>query len=266
MVEIVVYATDSRADRARSLLNSACGSTGISARLELYGSGSLYQRLGPRHGPPPPDIIIWFGPFAAAAAAASGFLQRYAPPQLPEGWAHDPDWNWTTLEYSPISIIGPSPADSWHDLPAVPRLALPDPERSEAGLAILLATLDRARQVEGDAENGWAWWRQRAQVGLMLAEDEAAAANLVATGDATHALVLSGGVPVLDLPALPHALSLAAASPGADQARRLLDALPFDSGQPRTSVSLDVSWSFQQYTATRARWSQSAFGPTLRPR
>src|SRR5207248_8637497 len=51
VTDILVYATESRADIARALLGAACQATGSSARLELYGSGSLYQRLGPRHGP-----------------------------------------------------------------------------------------------------------------------------------------------------------------------------------------------------------------------
>ena len=61
------------------LLGAACRATGIGARLELYGSGSLYQRLGPRHAPPLPDLVLWFGPFAAQAAALDGLLQPYQP-------------------------------------------------------------------------------------------------------------------------------------------------------------------------------------------
>jgi ABC-type Fe3+ transport system substrate-binding protein len=278
--EVIVYATTSRADTARALLAAACGATGLTARLELYGSGSLYLRLGPRHGPPAPDVILWSGPFAAAAATADGLLQPYRPPQLPDSAAHDPSWAWTALDYSPIVTVGAPTVASWQDLASVPRLAMPDPERSEAGLSILMASLDRARQIDTDVERGWTWWQQRARAGLRLAEDEAGALSLVDAGAASHAVVLSGGSsPLSGLAPMPHAVSLAAASRNVDAARRLLDWLMSASAATALAMSpwqasgnglatlqqaaprLDVEWARQQWTATRRRWAQSGFGP-----
>src|SRR4030088_3569113 len=106
VTEVLVYATASRAQTARTVLGAACQASGISVRLELYGSGSLYQRLGPRHAAPLPDVVIWCGPFAAQAAAADGFLQPYQPPRVAAGSAHDPNWRWSTLDYTSIGVVG----------------------------------------------------------------------------------------------------------------------------------------------------------------
>ena len=167
MTEVLVYATASRAQTARALLGAACAATGLSVRLELYGSGSLYQRLGPRHAPPLPDVVLWFGPFAAQSAGLDGLLQPYQPSSVAPAAVHDANWYWTTLDYRPIGVVGRS-----HGRAATLDLAgraepsdgcyLRDPERSEIGLSMLLATLDRARQVDGDVERGWTWWQQRA--------------------------------------------------------------------------------------------------------
>src|SRR5215472_18441293 len=106
MADVAVYATEARAAITRGFLTAACRATGIGVRLELYGSGSLYQRLGPRHGPPVPDVVFWFGSFWARAAALDGLLQTYQPSTLPAGAAHDPDWKWTALDYSVIGVLG----------------------------------------------------------------------------------------------------------------------------------------------------------------
>jgi ABC-type Fe3+ transport system substrate-binding protein len=165
----------------------------------------------------------------------------------------------------------------------VPRLAIADPERSEVGLSILLATLDRARQVESDVERGWTWWHQRAALGLVLAEDDAGAAAMVrVNGGASHALTLSpDSTRVVGLAPIPHALALAAASRNLDAARKLLDWLTSEAAgamlqmspwQPATNglagllqaaTPLDVDWACQQYMATRQRWAESAFGPMV---
>src|SRR5205814_10695378 len=137
---------------ARTLLAAACRASGVGAQLELYGSGSLYQRLGPRHAQPLPDVVMWFGPFAAQAAANDGLLRPYQPPQLAEAAVHDSEWRWTTLDYSSVGIVGPPGITSLQDAATVAGLALANPERSEVGLNILLATLDHARQVDGDVE------------------------------------------------------------------------------------------------------------------
>jgi len=282
MAEVVVYATERRAATARALLNAACRATGTSARLEFYGSGSLYQRLGPRHGPPAPDVVMWFGCFWAQAAADDGLLQSYQPAAVPSASPHDQDWKWTTLDYSVIGAVGSPALATWNDVAAVPHLAFSDPERSEVGLSILLASLDRARQTEGDAERGWTWWQNRARAGLLLAEDDDGTAAMLEDSRASHALRLGQSVrPLLGLPPLPNAVSLTAASRNVDGARRLLDWLTSEAGstfvafsawQPAgTSVSallqaapaLDVEWARQQYTATRRRWAQSGFGPSL---
>src|SRR6266851_1376261 len=106
VTEVLVYATASRAQTARTLLGAACQATGMNVRLELYGSGSLYQRLGPRHAPPLPDVVLWFGPFAAQSAALDGLLQPYQPASVAPNAAHDASWRWTTLDYLPIGVVG----------------------------------------------------------------------------------------------------------------------------------------------------------------
>src|SRR6476469_6816182 len=115
MTAVLVYATMARAETARALLGPACRATGINARLELYGTGSLYQRLGPRHAPPLPDVVMWSGAFAAQAAAADGLLQAYqpvgaasSPGSGTSAAAHDPDWRWSTLDYATVGVVGPA--------------------------------------------------------------------------------------------------------------------------------------------------------------
>lgn len=281
MSEVLVYASDVRADQARQVLGQACRATGTTARLEIYGTGSLYQRLGPRRAPPLPDIVWWFGPFAARAAAIDGLLQPYQPPRVADGAIHDPDWKWTSLEYSAIGVAGDQPVPTWQDLAAVPRLAMADPERSEIGLSLLLASLDRARQMDGDVERGWAWWQSRAAAGLVLSEDDAGALALVQAGAASHALTLSpGATPLVGLAPLPHAIGLAASSRNLEAARGLLEWLSSEAAADTLALSpwraasnglaalwqaapaLDVEWGRQQYTATRERWAHSGFSPT----
>jgi ABC-type Fe3+ transport system substrate-binding protein len=157
-----------------------------------------------------------------------------------------------------------------------------DPERSEVGLSVLLASLDRARQMESDLEHGWTWWVERARAGLVLAEDDAGAVSMVKDGKASHALSLATtAAPLSGLAPIPHAIGLAAASPSTEAARRLLDWLTSDAAAAYVSLSpwqapsngleallqaaptLDIEWARQQYTATRHRWAQSGFGPNL---
>jgi ABC-type Fe3+ transport system substrate-binding protein len=281
MSDVLVYVANARADLARSALAEACRATGASVQLEVYGTGSLYQRLGPRRTPPTPDVVWWFGPFAARAAAVDGLLQVYRPPAIADGAIHDPDWKWTALEYSPVGVVGSSAVAGWSDLAGVPRLAMADPERSEAGLSILLASLDRARQAEGDLERGWAWWQARAAAGLVLAEDDAGALGLVQAGAASHGLTLSPDAAQLSgLAPIPHAVGLAASSRNADAARGVLDWLTSEAAGPSLGLSpwraasnglatllqsappLDVEWARQQYAAVRRRWAESGFAPT----
>ena len=283
MTEVLVYAPQSRADVARAVLRAASQATGASIRLELYGTGSLYRRLGPRHGPPPPDVVFWFGPFAARAAALDGLLQPYRPARLADGAVRDPDWKWITLDFSIIGSLGSPSLGTWADAASAPRLALADPERSEVGMSILLASLDRARQIEGDAEQGWAWWRRRAELSLVLAEDDSQAPAALEDGSATHVLTLSGGsAPLSGLAPIPHAIGLANSSRNVDAARALVDWLtsqdaagslglsPWQAGANgldgllKAAPPLDVEWARQQYSATRQRWAQSGFGPRLR--
>jgi len=283
VTEVLVYATTSRAQTARTLLGAACQATGIGARLELYGSGSLYQRLGPRHAPPLPDLVLWFGPFAAQSAALDNLLQPYRPASVTAAAVHDANWRWTTLDYAPIGGVGSTRVNSLQDVASVPALAIADPERSEVGLSIVLATLDRARQVESDAERGWTWWHQRAQLGLGLAEDDAGAVALVGEGAASHALSLAETAsPISGVAPLPNAVGLAANARNPDAAKRLLDWLTSDAASDLLKLSpwraatngleallsaappLDVDWCRQQYTPARQRWSQSAFAPAVK--
>jgi len=282
VTEVLVYASAARAETARTLLGAACSATGVNVRLELYGSGSLYQRLGPRHAPPFPDVVLWFGPFAAHAAGLDGLLQAYQPASVAAAAVHDSSWRWTSLDYVPIGVVGPTGASSLQDLAGVPRLAIADPERAESGLSIVLATLDRARQVEGDVERGWTWWQQRAQSGLMLAEDEAGAVGMVGEGGASHALSLADTAAVVPgLAPLPNAVSLGANARNVDAARHVLDWLTSDATGTALKFSpwraatnglqallsaappLDIDWCRQQYAPTRRRWSQSALSPAL---
>ena len=156
-----------------------------------------------------------------------------------------------------------------------------DPERSEVGLSLLLASLDRARQVDGGPETAWAWWQARFSTGLVLAEDDAGALALVQSGGASHALTLAAGAtPLNGLAPIPHAVALAASSRNADAARAMLDWLTSDAAaaalplSPWTAASnglaaliqaappLDVDWCRTQYTAARERWAQSGFAPS----
>jgi ABC-type Fe3+ transport system substrate-binding protein len=229
-------------------------------------------------------MLMWFGPFAASAAALDGLLQAYQPSRVPDGIIHDPDWKWTTLDYSAIGVIGDPPVSSWADLASVPRLEIADPERSEAGLSILLSVLDRARQVDSDAERGWAWWQQRAEAGLVLTEDDGSASALVGAGGASHALTLSpDSTPVAGLAPIPHTIAVAGGSRNLEATHQLMDwltseragaLLKFSPWQAssnglatllQSAPPLDIDWARQQYTPTRQRWAQSGFGPTFTP-
>src|SRR5205823_1805568 len=238
MTDVLVYATESRAQTARTVLGAACQALGVSARLEVYGSGSLYQRLGPRRSQPLPDVVMWFGPFAARAAAVDGLLQPYQPSQVADGVPHDPNWAWTTLDYAPIGVVGTPGLTSFQDLAAVPRLAVADPERSEVGMSLLLAVLDRARQVEADPERGWTWWQQRVRSGLALTEDDAGAVASIGEGGVTHALSLAEtAVALPGLAPLPHAIGLAANSRNVEGGRTLLDWMTSQAAAPLLRLS-----------------------------
>ena len=245
VADLLAYAASPRADAARSQLAAACAATGMSVRLEVLGSGALYQRLGPRRVAPAPDLVWWFGPFAARAAAADGLVQDVR-----------------MLESAAVGAVGPD-ATSVAQVAEVPRLALADPERSEVGMAILLAMLDRVRQAQGDVEQGWTWWQQRATAGVVLTEDDAGALAVVQSGAASHALTLSSdGAPLGDLAPVPHAVALASNSRNMDDATRLLEWLTSrSSGQ--ASSSLDIDWCTQNYLAVRQRWAGSGFSPSL---
>src|SRR5690242_8551726 len=104
MTDVLIYVHAFHADVARTALGAACAATGLGARIEVYGSGSLYQRLGPRRGQPFPDLVWWFGPFASAAAAADGLLQAHQPASIAERAVYAPDWKWTALQYSAIGV------------------------------------------------------------------------------------------------------------------------------------------------------------------
>jgi ABC-type Fe3+ transport system substrate-binding protein len=286
MTSLLVYGTDAHADSLRALFSRACRALGADIQLELFGSGSLFQRLRTRRVAPPPDVVVWFGPYAAHTAAQAGLLQAYQPAALPERVAHEAEWRWVAVNFQPFRVDGAPAVSGFDDLAAAPRLALPDPERSEVGMAIVLAVLDRARQSTGDVEQGWAWWQQRAQGGMVLTEDELGAQRARAEGEATHALTLQAGSAAVDgLAPLPHVVSLAANAREVDAARRLVDWLVSKDASPlsgslsawQTSANglqrlldaapaLDVDWATRQYATARRRWAQSGFGPTVTAR
>jgi ABC-type Fe3+ transport system substrate-binding protein len=284
MTDVLVYAVAAREKTVRKLLGDACRASGIGARLEMHGSsGSLYRRLGPRRAAPFPDLVMWFGPFAAQAATIDGLLQPYQPPRVADATVHDPEWRWTTLDYSSVGVVGSPGITSLQDLASSASLAFADPERSEVGLSILLATLDRARQAESDIERGWTWWQQRMRGRVELTEDDESAVAMVTKGSVSHALTMADtGTPLLGLAPLPHAIGLAAGSRNADAARSLLNWLtgedagatlrlsPWQAASNglqtllSTAPAFDVNWGRQQYTATRGRWAQSGFGPVVK--
>lgn len=283
MTDLLVYTTFARAAMARGLLASACSAIGATIRLEQYGTGSLYERLGSRHGPPPaPDLVIWSGPFGAAAAAADGLLQAYQPRNMAPRAPHDANWFWTALDLAFVCTTGTPALASFDDLTSAPRIALADPERSETGLSVVLATLDRARQVDGDVEHAWQWWADRARRGLVLAGDDDGAARETGQRGVSHALLVSETAnPLAGLAPIPHAVSITASTRNLDGARALMDWLLGESAAALVRVSpwtlgggalaalvntapiLDVEWARQNYSATRARWTQSGLGAAL---
>jgi ABC-type Fe3+ transport system substrate-binding protein len=280
-VQAVVFVPQARADFARRVLGAACQATGVAARLEVFGgSGSLYARVSGRREGPRGDILFGRGPYLAQAVAEQGGLDRFQPPEVADSAPHHPEWRWTALDASAWHVSPPVPR--LEDLLDIPRLALPDPARSELGVMAVLATLDRARQVEGDAERGWAWWERRVRSGVALTEDQAGLGD----GQASHTLglgLLDGGGPLPGLAPVPHAVGLLAGARNADAAHALLswlvspDAAEVVSGaggltwwQPAASglttlvqsaPPLDVGWTLQQYRATRDRWLQQGFSP-----
>ena len=280
MSEVLVFAPLARADSARSLLARACRGTGITARLELFGSsGALFQRMRARRSPPQPDVVLWHGPYAAHAAALDNLLQPYEPSTLPAAAAHDPGWRWVATEFHTWSVKGEPSVDGFQELSSVPRLALIDPERSEVGMFALVAALDATRQTDGDVERGWAWWTRRDQAGLSLALDSAEALGWVAQRKVSHALTLqSGASPLSGLAPVPHAIGLAAGARNPEPARQMVDWLVSQDALATDSVSAwqaatnglhallqagpptDIEWATRQYRAVRQRWAQSGFG------
>jgi hypothetical protein len=280
--ELVVYTTLAQASWVRTALSVACRTTGIPARLEPFGgNGSLYQRLRARRAQPYADIVVWFGPYAAHNAALNGLLQPHQSPALPDHALHHPEWLWMATEFEPFRVSGEPPLADITELASAPRLAVADPERSELGMLLLLAMLDRARQVDNDVERAWAWWSQRVARGADLVEEDESALGVLRSGRATHAVTLGErGTPLMGLAPVPHAIALAANAPNREAARRVLDSLMSQTppsgrlsgwaaesnglAQLRASApTLDVDWCTQQYVAARQRWAQSGFGPSL---
>jgi ABC-type Fe3+ transport system substrate-binding protein len=278
VTDVVVHVAQARITAVRAALAAACRATGIAARVEQYATGSIFQRLQARRAPPPADIVVWFGPCAAHAAALDGLLQPYQPARRAPRAAHDPEWRWSASEFGMFAAAG---LGTVQDLTGVVRLAVIDPERSEVGLMFLLATLDRARQVDGDVEQGWRWWQQRVDRGVSLHEDDVAAAAAVAAGRASRAVGLqTDGSGLLGLAPVPHAVALTAAARNVDAAQSLLDWLASEDAAGTGSLSawaadrnglaarldaappLDVDWATRQYSATRQRWARSGFGPS----
>jgi ABC-type Fe3+ transport system substrate-binding protein len=284
VTEVLVFAPRARADAARTLLARACGATGLTVQLEVFGSsGSLFQRLRARRAPPPPDVVMWYGPYAAHSATLSGLLAPIEA-QLPPGAAHDPNWTWVGVEFQAFSVSGNPALSSFEQLASVKRLALPDPERSEVGMMALLATLDRTRQSGADVESAWQWWTERVRAGADLLSDESAALSALADSrnPASHALTLQDvGSPLAGLAPVPHALSIPTGGRSPEAAQQLLSWLVSEDAARPNALSawlaasnglqtllaaappLDVDWGTREYAAARARWAQNAFTPVL---
>jgi ABC-type Fe3+ transport system substrate-binding protein len=282
----VVFTTQARAEFARRVLGVACPATGVAARLEVFGSsGSLYARISGRREGPRGDVVVGLGPYLAHAAAGQRLLEAFQPPRAADGIPHQAEWRWTALDAS-AWVVSPG-VQRLDDLLDVPRLGLVDPARSEVGLMGVLASLDRFRQAEGDAERAWLWWQRRVRSGVMLAEDQTA---LVQAGSTAGHLLglgsLDGGAPLAGLAPLPNAVGLLTGSRNADAARRVLGwLLSADAADTISSAGglswwqaasnglsalsqgappLDVDWTFQQYRAARERWLEQGFSPAAR--
>jgi hypothetical protein len=279
--EVVVYATQRHAASTRGVLGEACRALGLSVLLELFGgNGAMFQRLRNRRASPFADILLWFGPYAAQFAAGADVLEAHQPAELPPPSVRHPGRLWSAVEFQPFRAFG-DPALS--DLAGASRLGVPDPERSEAGTMLLLATLDRARQTSGNVEEAWTAWQQRARAGMRVVEDEAAALAAVRAGRATYAATLENeGTPLIGLAPVAHAVSLAANAPNEADGRRLIDwLLGPAAAASSTRLSgwsadtnglgallastppLDVEWATGQYNAVRRRWAESGFGPAV---
>jgi ABC-type Fe3+ transport system substrate-binding protein len=278
--EVLAYATPLEAAAVRRALASACRANGVQVRLEVFGTGAIFQRLVSRTRGWVPDLVFWTGPYAAQSAAAAGLLHQYQPRSLPRRVVHAPEWHWSAVTFRPVRLAGAQDQVQLEDVDRVPRLALADPERSETSLMVILAVLDRARQLDGDVERGWDLWRRRSAAGMTLVDDDEGAMSLVRQGRASHALTLGDtGGHVLGLAPVPNAVSAAAASPAREAAVQLLDWLASEDAADASGLSawradvtgleaaldaappLDIAWGTQQYSAVRRRWAQSGFGP-----
>jgi hypothetical protein len=273
MSEVLVWATASRAAMCRALLTGGCAATGASARLEVFASsGGLFRRLAaPRDGGRA-ELVFASGPYMAESAVADGLLER-----------------WSAVDYGVFATLGDPAAETFAALApvGVRKLAMPDPERSEIGMFAVLSTLNRAR-AEGDVEAAWAWWRRRAEGGLVLPDSPAGVLEAVRTGRVSHALVMDtapGRRPVRGLAPVPHAVGITMSGRNAAPARAILDwlagpeaanAIAQHGGLATAQAesnglralrdaapALDIPWAAELYRAARARWSTSGFSPSL---
>jgi ABC-type Fe3+ transport system substrate-binding protein len=271
MTDVLVGATLSHAVRVRGMLATACRATGMSIAVDVFSSGSLYQRLRARRASPMLDLLLWSNPYAAHAAAQAGLLRAHQPAALSERAQRHPEWYWPAAESQSFRVIGQPPTDTFQELASVPRLAVADPERSEVGTMLLLASLDRARQIDGDAELAWTWWARRVQSGIRLADDDPTAFDTVRRGRATHAAGLAEqGSTLGGLAPVPLAVSLSAGAPNIDAARRLFDWLVSQDTTGSVAAAmldvappLDIDWGTQQYNTVRTRWAQSGYSPAV---
>jgi hypothetical protein len=297
---VLVYGTSNRGYFHRAVLSAACRATRIEARLELWSPGSLFRLLHGQRDHPKADLAMSLGPYLAEASAREGLLAPHRPNQWPAdalrdqgGAMHENEWRWVALDFVPFGLIGAPPVESVEELGGsdVPRLAMPDPLRHEAGLMAVLVTLDRFRHehlTDVGHESAWDWWLQRARFGLEVTDDAAGAVAAVRGGLATHALVLgapddgtSQGVPVRGLAPVPNTVGLVKGAPHADLARTLLDWLVGPDGAAvvrdlgslspwhadanglrrlaQAAPPLDVGWTLQRARATRSAWGSRVF-------
>ncbi len=283
-----VYATPGRARLARALLRAASAALGTAVRLEVLASGGVFRRLHLEAGSPRADLVFADGPYMALAAARDDFLEPYqpasAPPAVPGAVSHEPGWRWTTVDFSPFTLVGKPPTGT---LDEAGTLAIPDPARHEDGVMLLLAMLDSARQRGEDETVVWSYWQRRAQsAGLSLLEDPENGAPAV-PGGMGHFLLRAGpgGTPLVGLAPLPNAVGLVKNAPRQAQARALLDWLAGPeaarvvgagttlsqwgadanglAGLARGAPPLDLDWTFAQYRATRQTWLARGLSPAV---
>jgi ABC-type Fe3+ transport system substrate-binding protein len=250
----------------------------------------MFRRLFVESGSRTADVLLTLGPYHLQAGSGDDTFLSYQPKAWPAEAdrvlaAHAPNWRWSSIGYLPFRVDGAPPITSFDALTptAAPRLAILDPARSELGVLALLASLDRARQWDGDPERGWTWWVQRSAAGVVLTDDSESARATLASGRATHALTLgfapasvSASAAMSGLAPMPITVAVLGRAVSQPAAQQLVDWLTSQPGAASVDAAgalsawraqqnglaalaqsappLDVAWTLSQYRPARQRW------------